>query len=125
MAHPSIEGPAEGSDFELQLSEQEAAGDRRQAYDAEIQGVRLTQGEDAALVMSDQFWHLSKVYRQATMDLALTPAWTADQVKRKRAAIGTAWLHAEGDWYDRLRAGVAADTVRVSAKRVSKRRRPV
>jgi hypothetical protein len=48
-------------------------------------------------------------YRKLVQTLAHRPARTGAQAERKRRIIGRAWLRAEGAWYDRLRAGVAAD----------------
>ena len=48
-------------------------------------------------------------YRELVQILARRPARSASQAERKRRFIGRVWLSAEGEWYDQLRAGVAAD----------------
>lgn len=49
------------------------------------------------------------LYRASVLTLAETRAPTADLAHTKRGIIGKVWLRAEGCFYDRLRAGVAAD----------------
>lgn len=49
--------------------------------------------------------------------MAALPAQSRQQYDLKRRAIGPVWLKAEGERYDRLRAGLAADAARLGIKR--------
>jgi hypothetical protein len=51
----------------------------------------------------------------AAVRLAETPAMTRQQIKMKKRGIGHVWLHAEGDFYEPFRQGVARDEARLSA----------
>lgn len=53
----------------------------------------------------------------ATDALATVPAPSRPFLDRKRRAIGRIWLTAEGDRYDRLRAGIAADEAALGVRR--------
>ena len=45
----------------------------------------------------------------ATIEMAETPVRNRRHLELKRHLIGRIWLGAEGAWYDRMRAGIAAD----------------
>lgn len=67
-------------------------------------------------------WALSNSRRmfdqlvEVTDRIAALPAQSRIQYKLKRHAIGPIWLKAEGERYDRLRAGLAADAARLGIK---------
>lgn len=61
-------------------------------------------------------------YRAAIMLLAHAPARTRAQLSQKLHTIGKAWLTATGEWYDELRAGVAADEAWLAENMPTKRR---
>lgn len=48
-------------------------------------------------------------YRAVVLAFAGTPARTKQHLERKIRLIGGVWLKAEGEWYQRLRQGVAVD----------------
>lgn len=105
----------ERRDFEVRLQDVEIAGAERQAADAKRIRTRILYGEDAVdRFVQDEAWER---YRQAVVDMANTPVFTQADLRRKRAAIGTVWLRAEGEWYDQLRAAVAADEARLTKRR--------
>ena len=105
--------------------------DRRDVHDAKHEQQRLLAG-DAWWGSDTQNRMLSKGhkhwerYRDGIQVLAATPARTERHLKQKRELIGRLWLGAEGEWYDQLRAGIAADVewLRENAEPVRRRRRP-
>lgn len=103
-------------DFKLRVVEADIARAEREAFHARIMRTRLLCGREAAEAMYPENHRCFERYHQAVMDMANTPATTRREVETKRAAIGGVWMKAEGAWYDRLRAGVAADEARLAAK---------
>jgi hypothetical protein len=103
-------------DFRLRVVEVDLARAEREAYEAKWQRAYLLSGENAVAASAafpDRERHFQRL-REATMDLARTQAHTLADLKRKRRAIGSVWLSADGPWYDELRAGIAADEARLS-----------
>lgn len=85
----------------------------------EVESLRIRR---QALLEGDPWWHSQTQkpmvnngnrrwheYRELVQTLANRPARSTAQAERKRRIIGRVWLCAEGEWCDRLRAGVAAD----------------
>lgn len=58
-------------------------------------------------------WQAFDHYRDAARVLAWTPAPDKLALDSKRRAIGGVWLKAEGEFFDDLRAGLAADQRRL------------
>jgi len=63
------------------------------------------------------------VYRARILELANTPARSHAHLNRKRCLIGHVWLKAEGEWYDQVRAGLAADESWLAEHRPKRSRR--
>lgn len=59
------------------------------------------------------FWQMHDRYREAALAFAWTPAPDKRALDSKRRAIGGVWLKAEGEFFDDLRAGLAADQRRL------------
>lgn len=51
--------------------------------------------------------------------VAALPAMNANQLRRKKTAIGSVWLRAEGERYDAYRHAVAADEHRIGTKKTA------
>lgn len=64
-------------------------------------------------------------YRAAVLLAAETPVRTRAQLDRKKSLIGRGWLEASGEWYDRLRSGVAAEEVWLAEHVPKGRKRPL
>jgi len=107
----------EQQDFILRAVEVEVARSHYNHQIARSMRSRVIGGEDVDTEPAFQAW------RQAVMDLARQPARTREHLRRKKEIIGRIWLNAEGDWYDQLRACVAADEDWLEANRPSRKRR--
>lgn len=110
-------------DLKLRLAEVRAARARAEVMSAEIDRVRTLHGDDAADAMFGVYHRLWDHYRQAMADMARSPARTKHELERKRSTIGKTWLGCEGEWYDQLRAGIAADEAWLAEHAPTKRRR--
>lgn len=73
---------------------------------------RLGGGKEFELERATAFVRL----QTAAFRLAETPAMTKQQVKMKKRGIGHVWLHAEGEFYEPFRQGVARDEVRLGLR---------
>lgn len=121
----------ERNDFLLRCAEVKLLKAERDVHDAKHEQQRLLAG-DAWWGSDTQNRMLSKGhkhwerYRDGIQVLAATPARTQRHLKQKRELIGRLWLGAEGEWYDQLRAGIAADVewLRENVEPVRRRRRP-
>lgn len=102
-------------DLALRMAELEIARHESEAHRARIDRERILNGKESAEAMYGENDRLFERYRQATMDMALTPAWTQHEQRRKRNAIGRVWLTAAGPWYDKLRAAISADEAMLSS----------
>lgn len=102
----------ERRDLEVRLQDVEIARAEYKAAEARRWRTRILHGEDAMREMDGAGQAAFDRFRQAVVDMANTRAFTKRDIGRKRAAIGTVWLGAEGPWYDALRAAVAADEAR-------------
>lgn len=99
----------EKQDFEVRCAEVEIA--KAEADLAHAQALRLKAldpdaDHEADFYKSNILWQR---YRDRLLELARTPVRSEGHLGRKKALIGRFWLRCEGDWYDGLRAGVAAD----------------
>lgn len=96
-------------DFRLRFAEAQIAKARWQLHEAEIERIRVLEGNDEAKNHFAENHRLLDIYRVRIMDLATTTAPTKGELAMKRRAIGQVWLRAEGDWYARLRAAIDRD----------------
>lgn len=77
-------------------------------------------GDPAAIEQArEAHWRQFDTWVDAIDQLAELPAQTAQQLDMKRRAIGRVWLKAEGERYDRLRAGVARDEARLKNRKIA------
>lgn len=102
-------------DFAVRLQDVEIARAERDLHEAKRWRTRILYGQDAMREMDSDGERLFERYRQAMLDMATMPVFTRADLRRKKSAIGTVWLRAEGQWYDQLRAAVAADEERLGA----------
>lgn len=119
----------EQRDFDLRVAEAEIAKAEHALGRAHINRISVLEGDanwwdsptQRPLVEeNNRRWDH---YRVAVMIVADTPARTVHQLERKRRLIGNIWLKAEGEWYDRLRAGVARDEAWLAVNAPAKKRR--
>lgn len=120
----------ERKDFQLRCAEAQLRKAEHALFAAKKELQRLVAG-DAWWGSETYSYALSEIhklwnkYRDSIQIVAATPARTEPQLKQKRELIGRLWLSAEGEWYDKLRAGVAADVewLRENDKPERRRRR--
>jgi hypothetical protein len=113
----------ERRDFKLRCVEAELA---RAAHDLESKRI-----ERIGLLNNEGYWWTSPTlrplveennrrwdaYRGLILALAETPVYSVADLRQKRRIIGKVWLTAEGEWYDRVRNGVASDEARLEIQR--------
>lgn len=113
----------EERDFDLRCAEVEVHRAQRELEDKREEMHRVL--DPHAERDHTGFWARWGAFRDRVIELAETPARTYAQLERKRRIIGKTWLTATGmEWYDRLRAGCAADEAWLAQNRPKRRKGP-
>ena len=114
------------ADYDLRLAEMEAAKANAEAHSAAMHVWRRReageQGKDFLCVKwpEEMVWRqhqLWSLYQRATLDFARSQSPTIRALADKRKRIGSVWLRAEGDFYDKLRDALAEDETRLADRR--------
>lgn len=109
--------PSQGDQFLRACIAAEIAGHRYRLTGSLADLARLDGCPDAYEAAKVEHWRAFDEYVAATDALAFVPAPNRPFLDRKRRAIGKVWLTSEGERYERLRAGVAADEARLKVPR--------
>lgn len=117
----------EQRDFDLRCSEVEIIKAEHELMSARLDRLRVLEGWESKSEEHEDLWNKAQrqwhLYRDRLHELARTPARTIVQLDRKKRIIGKFWLTCEGEWYDDLRAGVAADEAWLAENAPKRRRR--
>lgn len=113
----------EQRDFDLRCAEVAIIKAEHDLQAARIARTRILDGEEAARTLYDENLLRWFTYRDRLLEMAQTPARSAVRLSRKKELIGKFWLRCEGEWYDQLRAGVAADEAWLAENAPKKRGR--
>jgi hypothetical protein len=106
----------ERRDFEVRLAEVALARAEREVAHARALRAKMLHGEDARVAMLPECERAFERLRRATLDMARSAVFSKADLRRKKAAIGTVWLGAEGAWYDQLRAALVVDEARLGGR---------